>query len=286
MSLDHTDIDRLVAAYREDYTPDVEAGLQRMHGRIGKVRPLRPRPSRFYRLAAVAAAAIVACVAALYLLIGTGRTTFENTDARIAEYSLPDGSRIVLQQGSRLSFEEDYNTAERRVQLEGQGYFEVVSDASRPFFVVYDNNSVRVTGTAFNVRASEQAFEVEVSEGSVELHVGEKSMAVKAMEFVTVAPDQPIEHGAAPNLNHHAWRTGTLKFDRTPISEVLTYFNDNWGIVCNWQVGVTCDYPVSGNFDSSDATAVLGDIAKLGGLSVRSTGEDGKHYELSGNCTF
>ena len=288
MSLDHDDIDRLVTAYREDYSPDVEAGLQRLHARIGTVRQLRPRPrrQRLYRLSAVAAALLLCIVAAVYLLANPGRTTLNNATASIADYTLPDGTRVTLQEGSTLTYDHSYNESDRRVELMGQGYFEVQADAARPFYVSRGANRVRVTGTAFNVKAGSEMFEVEVSEGTVELHTTGSTVAIKAMEYATVVPGEPLVHAAAPHLNHHAWRTGTLKFDHTPVADVITYLNDNWGVVCDWENGAACDYEVSGSYTGSDVTAVLSDVAKLGGLSVRSVGQDGKHYELTGPCTL
>ena len=288
MSLDHDDIDRLVTAYREDYTPDVEAGLQRLRARIGTVSERQPqlRRVRLYRLTSIAATFLLCIAAAIYLLGNPGRTELTNSSATIAEYTLPDGTRVTLQEGSTLRYETAYNEVDRRVELEGQGYFEVEADATRPFYVSHGTNRVRVTGTAFNVKADTEQFEVEVSEGTVELHAGASKVPVKAMEFATVVPGEPVVHAQAPHLNHHAWRTGTLKFDETPVADVITYLHDNWGVVCDWENGQACDYAVSGSYTGSDVAAVLSDVAKLGGLSVRSVGQDGKHYELTGPCTL
>ena len=288
MSLDHDDIDRLVTAYREDYAPDVEAGLQRLHARLGNVRQLHPRTrhTRLYRIAAVAATLVLCTVAAVYLLGRPGRTEWTNRDASIAEYTLPDESRVVLQQGSTVSFDASFNDDERRVELAGQGYFEVKSDADRPFYVSNGTNRVRVTGTAFNVKAESGLFEVEVSEGTVELHTTESTVPIKAMEYATVRTGHPISHQATRHLNHHAWRTGQLQFDHTPVTDVIAYLHDNWGIVCDWENGQACDYPISGSYSGSDVEAVLNDVAKLGGLSVRSLGQDGKHFQLTGHCTL
>ncbi|PPK86392.1 FecR family protein [Neolewinella xylanilytica] len=285
MKLDQHDIDRLVTNYREDYTPDVERGLIQLHARLTPVRQLSaPRKKRYPYLLG-AAAAVLLIVAAVFLFSGDGRTYLSNDDAPIAMFLLPDGSQVSLQQGSRISYDPDrFNEQDRALNLEGQGYFEVTHDLARPFLVSNGSSVVRVTGTAFNVRADADLLEVEVSEGSVLVKTDQETLPVGAMEFATVATGQPMVHDRAPHLNHHAWRTGVLKFDHTPISEVLTYFTDNWGIVCDWEHGQACDYPVSGNFNSTDATAVLHDIAKLGGLTLRSIGDDAKHFQLSGRC--
>ncbi|MBB4078145.1 transmembrane sensor [Lewinella aquimaris] len=284
MRLDHKDIDRLVSTYREDFTPDVEKGLRRLHGRITPVRQLRPHSRQTYLFGAAAAIALL--VAFFFLFIGTGNQQLlvNHTGAPLA-FDLPDGTRIVLQQGSEAGYNADeYNLETREVQLDGQAYFEVRPDADRPFLVANGDSELRVTGTAFNLRTEGNVMEVEVSEGSVTLEQAGERIAVAALECGLAEAGKPLRHAASPNLNHHAWRTGELKFDHTPISEVIGYFHDNWGIECTWAGAKECDYAVSGNYQGGDAGAVLEDIAKLGGLTLTATSTDGKHYELSGPC--
>ena len=292
MSLNNDDIDRLVTGYRDNFTPDVEAGLRRLHAGISVVRPLdaaasraaAPRSRRLYAIAA-AVAVLVACLAALYLNADE-RIYLRNPDQTLATFDLPDGTHLTLQQGATASYDPaTYNTDARHLTLSGQGYFEVHSDASRPFLVQQGDGELRVTGTAFNLRTDGKLMEVEVSEGAVVLEQNGREMQVAANECGLVAPGRPMVHKAAPNLNHHAWRTGELKFDHTPIAEALSYFYDNWAIECSWADGKACDYTVSGSYRGGDAGAVLSDIAKLGGATLRATDTSGKHYELSGPCT-
>ena len=289
MSLNDNDIDRLVTTYREDFTPDVEQGLQRLRAGLTVVRPLQPQRTatsrrRFLRLAA--AIAVVVASLAVYFGSGDGQTYLSNPDRAQATFALPDGSHLILQQGATASYHtEAFNVSERKFDLAGQAYFEVHSDANRPFLVQHAGGELRVTGTAFNLRTDGDLMEVEVSEGAVVLQQDGKSMQVAAKECGLIAPGKPMVHKSAPNLNHHAWRTGELKFDHTPITEALTYFYDNWAIQCSWAGGTPCDYTVSGNYRGGDAGAVLADIAKLGGATLRSLDDSGKRFELSGPCT-
>jgi transmembrane sensor len=80
---------------------------------------------------------------------------------------LSDGSKVWMNADSRIRFPVRFNQRERRVEIEGEAYFEVVHDAAWPFIVKIDpflgaggNNSsgnegkeVRVLGTSFDVRA-------------------------------------------------------------------------------------------------------------------------------------
>ncbi|MCP9235370.1 FecR family protein [Lewinella sp. JB7] len=286
MPLDYKDIDRLVSTYREDYTPDVDQGLRQLHRRITPVRRLRPYSRRTYLMGAAAALALV--VTGLLFLLGPGnQERLINQSNQPLAFDLPDGTRITLQQGSEATYDpDDYNLETRRVELRGQAFFEVHPDRDRPFLVSNGTAELRVTGTAFNLRTEDRTMEVEVSEGSVLLQRDGEAIEVSALECGLARAGQPLKHASSPNLNHHAWRTGALKFDHTPMSEVLEYFYDNWGIECTWAGGKPCNYAVSGNYQGGDAGAVLSDIAKLGGLDLTPQGSDGKHYELSGPCSL
>lgn len=96
---------------------------------------------------------------------------------RGGEYKLilGDGSAVWLNSDSRLVYPVAFGAEERRVVLEGEGYFEVAKDAKRPFIVVTKKGlDVRVLGTSFNVTAYEDTGEVIATlvEGSVEVGGG------------------------------------------------------------------------------------------------------------------
>lgn len=64
---------------------------------------------------------------------------------------LPDGSKVILNAGSKLIYPEDFNGDKREVTLSGQAFFYVKSDANRPFTVKTKNMNVTALGTAFEV---------------------------------------------------------------------------------------------------------------------------------------
>lgn len=66
---------------------------------------------------------------------------------------LEDGTEVWLNAQSRLTYPETFSREERRVQLEGEAYFKVAHDASKPFYVETSNQQIRVLGTEFNVHS-------------------------------------------------------------------------------------------------------------------------------------
>lgn len=64
---------------------------------------------------------------------------------------LPDGSTVQLNSDSRLRFIPSFNSGKRKVYLQGEGFFKVKHDKTRPFIVEAANLQIEVLGTSFNV---------------------------------------------------------------------------------------------------------------------------------------
>lgn len=262
--LDLKDFDQQIASYKAGFQPDLTAAQDRLHARLGAV-PVRSAAVR--RLGKPAwlgvAATVLLLLVAGYFLFSAGKTTLYNdTDAPLA-VTLPDGTEVLLQQGAELSYDKAYNEEERLVTLVGQAFFEVHKDKQRPFLARAAGTVLRVTGTAFNLRIEGEELEVEVSEGSVDLHREGKVMAVGAKQCGRSVPGKQWELMEAENLNLHAWRTGKLTFQGTPLATVLETIGKNYGLKITYTPD--CDFPISGAFAADGPLAVLRSIAELGG---------------------
>jgi len=72
----------------------------------------------------------------------------------LKKLELPDGTRVVLNSGSRLRYPHDFNSGKREVYLdEGEAFFEVRPNAKKPFIVHSRHLRTLVLGTSFNVKA-------------------------------------------------------------------------------------------------------------------------------------
>lgn len=195
-------------------------------------RPAAParQPGRRWRTAFATAGVALCCA----LLVG-GWHAWDNT-ARYTlqmatgpgerrEVDLPDGSHVAVNFDSRLQVR--YYPRRREVVLDsGEAFFEVAPDASRPFTVDSGRSRVKVVGTAFNVRAAPPRLVVKVLRGKVEVRADRDAadgpvMLLGAASGVSI---DPVTGGhdtvAAPADTVGDWRTGQLRFRRTPLDEV------------------------------------------------------------------
>lgn len=100
---------------------------------------------------------------------------------------LPDGSTVLLNEGSELSYSTSFGQLAREVILTGEGYFDVHSDPSKPFKVLTGKVTTTVLGTAFNIKAypGEPEIKVTVTRGKVQVSDDRRTFGI-------ITPDQQI----------------------------------------------------------------------------------------------
>lgn len=139
-----------------------------------------------------------------------------------AVVNLADGSKVYLHPGSKLHFPNKFVGDERVVTLEGEAYFEVSHDASRPFIVKTAYGSTKVLGTEFDVTAREGntpsvtlvkgRVQVENSSHTTILNPGSKAIWTGEGEITTSQVD-------TESLT--LWKEGYLFYDNMPLDEIL-----------------------------------------------------------------
>jgi ferric-dicitrate binding protein FerR (iron transport regulator) len=141
-----------------------------------------------------------------------------------AELTLADGTDVWLNANSVLSFPDGLSGRERKVQLNGEGYFKVAHDASRKFIIQTEQYEVNVLGTEFNVKAYRQdhQFETSLIEGSVEI------FSKQTGEKMQLTPNQRVysENGRLalsilPDYDSFLWKEGIMTFEHESIKDIL-----------------------------------------------------------------
>jgi transmembrane sensor len=109
-----------------------------------------------------------------------GITPTTDIVAHIRNITLPDGSMIVLQAGSKLTYAAGFNTGSREVTLTGEAYFNIIHDPAQPFIIHTGNIKTTVLGTAFNIRSYEGAEKVvvAVTQGKVKVEDSKRELAI------------------------------------------------------------------------------------------------------------
>lgn len=148
------------------------------------------------------------------------------TTPRSGQYqlTLPDGSRVWLNNVSRLRYPTAFLGKDRTVELTGEAYFEIVKDAAKPFIVKVKDEAVEVLGTSFNVMAYSE-------EGGTQTTLLTGAVAVKAgSNMVRLKPDEQAQMKADGGLkvvkdvasqDVVSWKDGFFYFGRASFAAVM-----------------------------------------------------------------
>ncbi|WP_439583391.1 FecR family protein [Dyadobacter bucti] len=218
------------------------------------------KPARsIYLWAAAIAASLLVFVGASWFF-GTGYTNYEsvitsmlgakeydfelkNTSAKPKSLMLEDGSEVVLQPGSTISYPDHLGDKQRLVYLHGEAFFKVKRNPARPFIVSTENLATQVLGTSFNVKSydSSGSVEVRVMSGRVSVYEILKDNKETKRNGVILTPNQKIvfdkksrkmELGIVKNpavVKPVASRQ-KFEFSETPVADAFAILEATYGI--------------------------------------------------------
>lgn len=130
---------------------------------------------------------------------------------------LPDGTKVWLNAGSKLSYPVIFSDKFRAVNLEGEAYFEVKKDKKWPFVVHSANMNIVVSGTTFNCNAYPENDQIQtiLVEGHVTV-MNESATVSKELHPNELAifskNNQQISKSKIDIEKYIAWKSGKLMF--------------------------------------------------------------------------
>lgn len=143
---------------------------------------------------------------------------------------LPDGSNVWLNSESSLHFPTVFTGSERKVDLTGEGYFEITKNKSSPFVVEAPQTSVKVLGTHFNLMAyaNEGAPETTLLEGSVQVGNGTNSKIIVPGQQAISGPNILVKN--VDIEESIAWKNGYFQFESESLSSIMRQLKRWYGV--------------------------------------------------------
>lgn len=218
-----------IEAQQVDYTWRIQAAKRRQYIYLGL------------------AASLLVCVVALAWRLsgnkianGQQKTAVAATEktrqSRHQTINLPDGTRVTLNENSKLDYPASFYQSTRDVYLTGEAFFDVKHDAKKPFLVHTGKFVTRVLGTAFNIRAypGDVAMAVTVARGKVQV----QSDSTKKTLGILTAGDQLVIDKESSEINLTKadlnqvteWKALDMIFDNATVDEAMIALGNRYDV--------------------------------------------------------
>lgn len=161
------------------------------------------------------------------------------------QLTLADGTKVWLNAASSLHFPTQFQGAERTVELNGEGYFEVAKNLGLPFKVITRSAEIQVVGTHFNISDydEEGVSKTTLLEGKVRVKSHKETTVLSPGQQAQITTSGAIKMVQVDAEEAMAWKNGQFIFNNTPIQSIMQQ-------VARWyDVDVVYQENISGNFN-------------------------------------
>lgn len=237
---------------------DVEEELSRFKRRIDHTTPRVNAPIlRFNRarFISIAAAILIAAFTGIYYfyLAGPDMMTFETAYGETQSLTLPDGSTVILNASSSLSYSEEEWESNRSLNLQGEAYFKVTT--GNKFTVQTDLGSVSVLGTEFNVKSRKNVFNAACFEGRISVESSEITKLLEPGQNIQFEDGEIISEDTFQNVDQPSWMTGVVTLTNVPLSFALDELTSQFGIQISGNIPVEARF--TGSFPTNNASSAV-----------------------------
>jgi ferric-dicitrate binding protein FerR (iron transport regulator) len=211
---------------------------------------------------------------ASYNYLFQSETVYSNITTGFGEIRtlrLSDGTLLTLNACSKVRFPEKFQGGKRRIELEGEAWFEVARNDKQPFTINTRLFDVKVLGTEFNVKAyaADKVQTVNVKSGKVQVEMPDATLRLTANEQLRMDVLTDDYNKYRENQPAALWKAGQLHFDRTPIRDVVNELERRYHCTIILQEGQDFDNLISGEHTNPDLLSVLKSIEYTSGIHYR-----------------
>ncbi len=198
-------------------------------------------------------------------------------DGSRTSLSLPDGTHVWLNAGSRITYDKTFGAQRREVNLTGEALFDVTHNAARPFVIHTARVDIRVLGTRFNVKSypTDKTTEATLLRGSIEVSVKarpDEKIILKPNEKLVIANDDSALHRYLPP---HAEKTSKINESLVNIRKPA-YDASGSNIETSW----VDDQLI---FQDEPFGSLTKDMQRWYGVSIRFTRPEQEEWRFTGN---
>lgn len=233
-----------------------------------------------------------------YYFMPSSNVIIVNTTKNQKEVLLPDGTQVVLNVNSEISYPKSFGDGRRVVKFSGEGYFDVAKDSIHPFIIETDYIKVRVLGTIFNFKAYHDDPKIETSliEGAVALiskdeqtvysvlkpnqkFTAEKDVLLKPNRELTTKKELLVEKLEYTGLTKKSpvdivWKEGKIGFSSATLNEIATTLKRKYDVNLKIVNPEKMEYKYTAVFDGESVEDILRSLSIVKHFDYRKEGND------------
>jgi transmembrane sensor len=198
------------------------------------------------------------------------------------QLTLSDGTVVWLNSASSITFPTAFTGAERNVSIEGEAYFEVAKNKTKPFHVKVKDADVQVLGTHFNINAyeDEEGLKATLLEGSVKISKGSLLAAIlkpneQAIDEYNTAQQKPLKGFTIKHIDDVnqviAWKNGYFQFAGSNIKAVFKQLERWYDITVKYE-GVIPERQFGGQIDRNAKLSEILTILRESNINITMNG--------------
>ena len=217
----------------------------------------------------------VLCTLVTYLYMDKQVQPFINNQVMVeaqnghrAAVILPDGSKVNLNSGSYISYQQSFGKKAREVKLSGEAFFEVTKDPKKKFIVHTEYINIEVLGTTFNVYAYERENTVEMVLLTVKVKINTnkapyQSYYVKPNEKISLDKQSgSLKIKKTDARFETAWLRDEMVFRSERLETVFDKLERKYGVTIQYDNLKQDNDRFTGSFNNEEITGIL-DILKI-----------------------
>ena len=225
--------------------------------------PKKKAPWNNFKMVGIAATLLILIGIATFIFQGGGssiRTQAGETKTLVLE----DGTKVHLNVASTLSVANKFDEGKREVFLDGEAFFDVVTNEKQPFTVKTKSSITRVLGTQFNLRAYKEGLELlTLKEGSVRYstkNLTDKEQIVLQPDEQALLMDGEIQSRSVKVSDYLGWMSNTLIFNNENLSEIAKTLERRFDVKIRIDDKELMAEPFKGKFENPVLEVVLTDL--------------------------
>jgi transmembrane sensor len=178
---------------------------------------------------------------------------------------LSDGSRVILNSSSKLTYNDFFGHDERVVYLEGEAFFEVNRDTLRPFKVIAGEISTTALGTSFNINAFNPGKTIDIALVSGKVLIEDKRIEKGAASLVLLPGEMATFNKQAGDLSKRkfntrdltGWKDGIITFRNARYGQIIEKLERWYGVEISEDRIPVKDWNFTGTFENENLENLL-----------------------------